>query len=672
MVRSNVKKTKRSVKFMKSGALDKEKHYQKKIKPVQHSIMDQEKRRIKREEAEDRQAEKKHQEDVERLKEIDPEFQEYLKQNEPDFGDAMEEELLDMNEEGEDLVAEAGAGAEAEDGEEEDNLIDEKKVDHAFHALTAAADASKPPPLKAMKKCVLFFRAAAAQGYLGVGEASTAANQIKTTQLFEHIVTSAAQLVPQALNRFLKRKENSAKQPFKADDWDKVRTLTRSYATGLAQLLNSQGLPDAIAAHVMNNSIHFVDYLHTHTGAARALLKACLNFVTHGNSKVQLMAFLLIRDMAKPGKLPPPFTDICMKGMYLTFVKNTRQFNFESHESVSFIMNECVELFGVDLPSAYQHIFVYIRQLAVYLRSALQSGAGEEAFRHVYNWQYINSLRLWAMTVARYNDEKELFPLVYPILQIASGVVELFPAPKTFPLHLIVVSIVNHLCRKAGVYVPVSSYLLRILSSPEFQKNYKAGDSRPADLMFMLRAKKQDMSSGSYQSSIFSEALYLLTDHLAAFSHTMGFPELAYPIVARLKKIQKEVYGPKWSQAVQSLIQKIKANAEFVVKKRRTVAFGPSDVEKVTAFEAKLQEEGTPLAKAFAKEKERRDETRRMRFQALKGEKRKTVDEMAEEGDNDESEEDLADLAQADGGDDAESEDDEGSEMDDEEMEEED
>ncbi|KAJ9455799.1 Nucleolar complex protein 2-like protein [Diplonema papillatum] len=666
MARSNVKKVKSRVKFEKSGGLHREQHFRRKVKPVKHKMMDEEKRRQENEEQTVANEERQHMEDVRRLKEIDPEFKEYLDKEDPGLGDVAENEL-------DDVLGEDGEVPAEEDDEEVDNEIRLDQVEGWFASMAAGN-------LKGLRRCVNAFRVAAGQGFLAVGEASEAKLTIKSTEVFDIIVTEGVLNIPAALNAHLQRKAGG-RAPHKCEKWDAVRSFAKSYAMSLSTLLMSQGLPDAVTAHVLRSisggvnkeakAGSFIEYLYTLTGPARSLLKACLHHVAGANEKVQLMAFLAVREMAVPGKMPPPFTDVCMKGMYLTFVKNTKSFGHETCDSVSYVMNECIELFGVDLASAYQHVFVYTRQLAVYLRTALQSGAGEEAFRHVYNWQYVNSLRLWALTVARYSDEKELFPLVYPIAQIATGVVELFPAPKTFPLHLTVLAIINHLARSAKVYIPVAPYLLRILSSPEFQKKPKTGEGKPVDLMFMLRAKKADLSNTSYHQSVYQEAVFLLTEHLAQHSHTIGFPEFVYPILARLKKLAKEVAHVKCSQVLQALNQRIKNNAHFISTKRKAVNFGPTAAEKVAAFEASLKEEGTPLAKAYAKDRERRDETRKMRLQALKGGSRKTVEEYADDGDDSDSEEALADLAQAqdvDEGSDEEMEEDDGEDEESDEM----
>ena len=556
--------------------MDQKMVYDKKIRPIKDKIIETERKRQKREEDEVHEAERSHKEEIAKLQQADPIYDgDTDEEDNVSFEDAInDDELEDQLEE---------AQEQESDEEPEDGVPSKQELTLSDMAgLLQQLDPS--PSIRSLKRAIHAFRTAANQGYLGVGDSQKTEDKsfIKDTEVFELIVTVGAERIPAALNAFIGRSKGS-KKPHQYEKWSNVKQMAKGYASSVAKLITSAGLPDAIIAHVLRHSVKIVDFLYIHIAIARSLLNACLHHVANTNEKIQIVAFLVVREMATPGNLPPPFTDICMRGMYLTFVKNTRSFNHETHSTVSYVMNECVELFGVDLASAYQHMFIYIRQLAVYLKTALQSGAGEEAFRHVYNWQYINSLRLWAMTASRYNDEKELLPLVYPLCQVACGVVELFPSPKTFPLHLIVISILNHLSKAAGVYIPVAGYILRILSSPEFAKNYRKQESssRPHDLMFILRAKKADFSSFPYQSSVWNEALYLLSEHLALQSHTIGFPELVYPLTARLKKLSKELSNNKWRQSVTSLLQKIKSASDFIVKKRKAVTFGPSAVDKV-------------------------------------------------------------------------------------------
>eukprot|EP00755_Sulcionema_specki_P034068 Sspe_Gene.207::Locus_76_Transcript_21_57_Confidence_1.000_Length_2209::g.207::m.207/K14833/NOC2; nucleolar complex protein 2 len=658
MVRSNVKQSKRTKKWGKMGNLPKELEFRQKVKPKMHSMMDAEKKRIDREKKELEEEELQHMEDIRNLKETDPELLAHLSKHDPDslgFADEIEQNFDEEleGEEGEEAAADA------------DDAADEAVADSRTLTLELVDGWMKnmvnEKSHRSLRKSLVALKTAAKQGYMGKSQEEEPSKPVQFTihddEVFEHVVSTCSTEVPGVLNAILKRKRGGV-LPHKCQGWDKIAPLAKSFGSSVAELLATADMPDVLVAQLLRAVPPTLEYLHKNPGVLRALLKACLHYAAHSNEGIQVLSFLALREMATPGKLPPPFADVCMKGMYLTFVKNTKSFTPENHTTVSFIMNECVELFGVDLPTAYQHAFTYIRSLAIFLRTALQSGAGEEAFRHIYNWQYVNSLRLWALVVSQYHDEKELFPLVYPLVQIACGVVELFPAPKTFPLHLGVISTLNHISRTTGVYIPTSPYLLRILSTPDFQKHYKEKDRKPYDLLFMLRAKKGDLSNPGYQSAVFNEALYLLTEYLAIHSHTIGFPELLYPVTARLKKIKKSIATPAWSSAMGQLLHHVNESAQFILEKRKNVSFAPTEVEKVQGFEAAIKEKGTPLTKYYEKERKKRSEARQLHQQTYKESRRKTIEEEADDIESDDEEDGgLAGLTKAK---DVDGEDDEG------------
>ena len=80
------------------------------------------------------------------------------------------------------------------------------------------------------------------------------------------------------------------------------------------------------------------------------------------------------------------------KESYLSYARRAK---FDTAESVSgllpsltFMINCVVGLYLLDYASSYQHAFVYLRQLALHLRSALKKRT-PKLFRTVYCWQYV-------------------------------------------------------------------------------------------------------------------------------------------------------------------------------------------------------------------------------------------------------------------------------------------
>jgi nucleolar complex protein 2 len=96
--------------------------------------------------------------------------------------------------------------------------------------------------------------------------------------------------------------------------------------------------------------------------------------------------------------------------------------------------NTAAELYQLDPELSYTHAFGYIRMLAVHLRGVVRSGqADKEAFRAVYNWQFVHCLDFWSLVLAGSCDKEKvaenggqasaLEPLIYPLVQIAIGVI---------------------------------------------------------------------------------------------------------------------------------------------------------------------------------------------------------------------------------------------------------
>lgn len=85
-------------------------------------------------------------------------------------------------------------------------------------------------------------------------------------------------------------------------------------------------------------------------------------------------------------------------GAYLAYARNAKFLSVRTYKNISFMRLCVVELYSMDLPAAYQHAFVYIRQLAVDLRQAMTKKT-KVLFQRIYNWQFINCLHLWASLI---------------------------------------------------------------------------------------------------------------------------------------------------------------------------------------------------------------------------------------------------------------------------------
>jgi len=85
--------------------------------------------------------------------------------------------------------------------------------------------------------------------------------------------------------------------------------------------------------------------------------------------------------------------------VYLAYAKSSKFVNENTLPNLTFMGNCIVELYSLDVEASYQHAFIYVRQLALHLRAGITKKT-REAFAQVYNWQYMNCLKVWVAVVA--------------------------------------------------------------------------------------------------------------------------------------------------------------------------------------------------------------------------------------------------------------------------------
>lgn len=199
----------------------------------------------------------------------------------------------------------------------------------------------------------------------------------------------------------------------------------------------------------------------THT---KSLIKQLIHLWGTTDDYVRVLAFFCILRITT--SQPKTILDTVLKSMYLTFVKNSKFVNLKALAPINFMRRSLVEMYALDVDVSYQHVFLYIRQLAIHLRNAITVKKKENT-QAVYNWQFVNSLRLWGNLLASTYNKPTMKQLLYPFVQVCLGTIKLVPTAQYYPLRFHILDILINFSKETGVFVPILPFILEV--SDDFQ-----------------------------------------------------------------------------------------------------------------------------------------------------------------------------------------------------------
>lgn len=158
----------------------------------------------------------------------------------------------------------------------------------------------------------------------------------------------------------------------------------------------------------------------------KAYVKLLLDLWSSSSDNVRIACFLAVRRVYVAGD--EAVKDLCLKGIYTALLPPLRLTTPHTLPALNLMKNSAAELYQLDPALSYQHAFGYIRMLAVHLRGVVRGQSDEAAFRAVYNWQFVHCIDFWSRVLssssaAEDSGENALEPLIYPLVQIALGVI---------------------------------------------------------------------------------------------------------------------------------------------------------------------------------------------------------------------------------------------------------
>ncbi|KAJ5204977.1 uncharacterized protein N7498_005856 [Penicillium cinerascens] len=557
-----------------------------------------------------------HKDQLEALKEKDPEFYKYLKENDA--------ELLDFGDQGD--LSEVDELSEGEAAEEEEGPAKKKKKkaqeEEEYQSTTLTIPMVKKwqtlmeeqHSVRAMRQTVLAFRAAAY-----VHEASPPEQKyiISDPEVYHQVLVTALNVVPKVLGHHLPVKETAAGKVRVSMDSKKFKTLTpliKSYTSSVHQLL--MNLSDASTLKLTLAAMEpMLPYLLQFRKVLKTLIKTIVGIwadVANADT-TRITAFLLLRRLMVMGDAG--IKETVLKATYEGVVKGSRNTTVHTLAGVNLMKNSAAEIWGIDQNVSYTTGFGFIRQLAMHLRKSI-TNTTKESYKTIYNWQYVHSLDFWSRVLSQHCDglveakagkQSALRPLIYPVVQITLGAMRLIPTAQYFPLRFQMTRALLRISRATGTYIPLGASLLEVLTSAEMRKAPRSSTLKPLEFNTAIRAPKSYLRSRTYQDGVGEQVAELLSEFFVLWSKHIAFPELSVPVVVALKRWLKQVSARnggnkngKINQMIMLVVQKVEANAHWIEERRLNVTYTPRNRTEVDTFLKGVEWESTPLG-AFVK-----------------------------------------------------------------------
>ncbi|KAL8967329.1 MAG: hypothetical protein Q9183_002970, partial [Haloplaca sp. 2 TL-2023] len=608
-------------------------------------------------------------EDLDALAAKDPDFYKYLQENDAellDFGagdlaevDQLSEEDAPKKKRKKDQKPDVEELDEATENREEgqdggQTELKEPTISKWRSAMT------EQHSLRAMRQVVLAFRTAA---YINADDGKNSKYSISSPEVYHQLLMLALDHVPTVLNHHLPVKESATGKLRVAMDSKKFRTLTPLLQTHSAAVIHLlENLSDApTTKRTLNALLPLLPYLLSYKKVLKSLAQCTVNIWsdTSMTDPTRITAFLVIRRLAVLSDTS--IRTALLKTTYQGLVKGSRVTNAHTIPAINLMKNSAAELWGIDRDTGYATGFVYIRQLAVHLRSSITQPT-KDSYKQIYNWQYIHSLDFWSRVIATHcsptldpslkvSSDSSLHPLLYPLVQITLGALRLIPTPTYYPLRFQLTRSLLRLSRATTTYIPLAPSLLEVFQSAEMTKPPKPSTLKSLDFGIILRVPKPYLKTRTYQDGLGEQLVELMAEFFGIWAKHIAFPELMLPPVVHLKRWLKMVSSsvkadpngaktklgkPKGNKntrltsSVSLLVQKLESNARWIEDRRRQIEFGPSNRDGVENFLRDTPVEETPLGSFVEGLRKRSEEREKLLERAREAERKDRVKDRAD------------------------------------------
>lgn len=375
----------------------------------------------------------------------------------------------------------------------------------------------------------------------------------------------------------------------------------KQYASSLA-ILSSNSQDASIIESLFKTTHKLIPYLLDFKKPLKSIIEVASKHWSSNDQRFSQVSFEFLKSV---GRDQPSLLDLVLKSSYSALLKACLDSTPQTTSYIDNLKFSAVELYSIKPSQSYDLAFQYICQLGVHLKNS-SSSKSSDAYKTIYNWQYIHSLDFWAKVVAKecnittesFSGKKSSFrELIYPLVQVILGTIRLIPTPQYFPLRFYLIRSLLKISHSADVYIPVFPLIIEILQASVIAKLTKSAGLEEIDFESTIRASKVYLGTKEYQDGICNEFLDIVIEFFGQNAKSIVFPELSISAVLAFKRFISRSKNGKFNKQLEKVSGYLDENSKFIQQKRNALNFGPTNRAEVDVFLKDLSIDKTPFGK---------------------------------------------------------------------------